>query len=218
MRKQPRQQRSLALVRSLVEATGRVIVSRGIDLATTNHIAEEAGVDIASLYQYFANKEDLIEELLRTLAEDVVQTATAYFDSFDMFRATPEELIRGALTLGLNLARQNPVILELARHPKYLFGSAGLKRLEEHMQTMATAYFRHHFRSYPIGNLHTRLYIVSISAFTVIARHLSEPTPLVRDDELIDALVAMYAPYFAQGGVRPGRGRSARPPAGPARG
>lgn len=208
MRKQPRQQRSQALVKSLLEATGRVIVDRGIDLATTNHIAGEAGVDVASLYQYFSNKEDLIEELLRSLADDVVKAATAYFDAIDMYQASPAELIRGALTLGLNMARANPVIRELARHPKYLVGSRGLSVLENQMQHMATAYFRHHFRSYPIENLNTRLYIVSISAFTLIARHLSEDAPLIRDDELIEAMVLMFAPYFESGAV-PNSGHAA---------
>lgn len=213
MRKLPRQQRSQALVKSLLEATGRVIVARGIDLATTNHIAEEAGVDIASLYQYFSNKEDLVEELLRSLADKVVQAATAYFDAIDMYQASPAELIRGALTLGLNMARANPVALELASHPKHLVGSRGLRILENQMQHMATAYFRHHFRSYPIENLHTRLYIVSISAFTLIARHLSEETPLIKDDELIEAMVLMFAPYFEIGAVpKHDHGANAGPP------
>lgn len=201
MRRQPRQQRSQALVKSLLEATGRVIVARGIDLTTTNHIAGEAGVDVASLYQYFSNKEDLIEELLRSLADEVVKAAIAYFDAIDMYRASPAELIRGALTLGLNMARANPVVRELVRHPKYLVGSRGMSVLENQMQHMATAYFRHHFRSYPIENLNTRLYIVSISAFTLIARHLSEEAPLIRDDELIEAMVLMFAPYFESGAV-----------------
>lgn len=201
MRKQPRQQRSQALVRSILEATGRVIVARGLALTTTNHIAEEAGVDIASLYQYFVNKEDLVEELLRSLAEDAVSMATAYFERIDMYRATPAELIRGALKLGMNLARANPVIRELVQHPRYIHDSQGMRRLESQMQVMATAYFRHHFRSYPIENLHTRLYVVSVSAFTLIARHLSESTPLIKDDELIEAMVMMFAPYFERGGV-----------------
>lgn len=208
MRRQPRQQRSQALVKSLVEATGRVIVARGIDLTTTNHVAEEAGVDIASLYQYFINKEDLIEELLRSLADDVIRAATRYFDSIDMYRATPAELIRGALTLGMGVARANPVIHELVRHPKYLSGSQGVRLLENQMQHMATAYFRQHFRSYPIDNLHTRLYIVSISAFAIVARHLSEEAPLVRDDELIEAMVLMFAPYFEIGAGENGAGET----------
>ena len=41
---------------SLVEATGRLVVARGVEATTMNHIAKEAGVDIASLFQYFANE------------------------------------------------------------------------------------------------------------------------------------------------------------------
>ena len=199
MRKQPRQQRSQALVRNLVEATGKVILARGLEFTTTNHVAEAARVDIASLYQYFTNKEDLVEELLRTLADEVVRAATDHFDRIDMFSATPAELIRAALRLGLEFARANPVIRELAQHPKYLYDSQGMRTLENQRQVMATAYFRHHFRSYPIENLHTRLYVTSVSAFTLITRHLSEATPVIRDDELIEAMVQMFAPYLGQG-------------------
>lgn len=199
MRKQPRQKRSQALVDSLIDATGQVIVERGLDFATTNHIAENAGVDIASLYQYFGNKEDLIEELLRRQARAIIDTATAYFDSIDMYQATPAQLIRGALSLGLAMARANPVMLELAQHPKFFFSSQGIVQLENHLQTVARAYFTHHFRDYPIDNLNTRLYVVSKSTFTLIARHLSEALPLIRDEELIDAMVLLYEPFLGAG-------------------
>ncbi|MFX9866833.1 helix-turn-helix domain-containing protein, partial [Acinetobacter baumannii] len=48
---------------------------RGLEFTTTNHIAAEAGVDIASLYQYFSNKEDLIEAWQEQLAEDLIRLA-----------------------------------------------------------------------------------------------------------------------------------------------
>ena len=201
MRKQPRQQRSRALVQSLVEATGRVIEARGLEFATTNHIAESAGVDIASLYQYFENKEDLVEELLRHHASQMVAMATDYFKSINMFEASPSALLRGALSLGLGLARRNPVLLELAQHPKFFFSSQGIVQLENHLQTVATTYFMHHFRSYPMENLQTRLYIVSKSAFTLIARHLSEPNSMISDAELVDNMVLLYAPFFESGAV-----------------
>lgn len=201
MRKKPRQQRSQAMVQSLIEATGRVIVARGLELTTTNHIAEAAGVDIASLYQYFHNKEELIEAVVQSIVEDVIKLSNDYLSSIDMFNETPEQLLRSVLTLGLATARANPVIKEIAMSSQYLSRSASRSILEQHMQNMATVYFRRHFRSYPIEDLHTRLYVVSISAFATIARHLSEPQPLIRDEELVTALVNMIAPYFQMGAI-----------------
>lgn len=45
-----------------MEAAARVFDREGID-ATTNRIAEEAGVSVGSLYQYFSDKHALLHEL-----------------------------------------------------------------------------------------------------------------------------------------------------------
>jgi AcrR family transcriptional regulator len=63
-RKRPRQARSRATVDSVLEATARVLVKRGFDGLTTNLVADEAGVSIGSLYQYFPNKAALVGALI----------------------------------------------------------------------------------------------------------------------------------------------------------
>ena len=61
-RKQPKQRRSRELVEALLEGAARVFDREGLD-ATTNRIAQEAGVSVGSLYQYFPNKEALLTAL-----------------------------------------------------------------------------------------------------------------------------------------------------------
>ena len=64
-RKTARQQRSRATVDALLEATADILIRHGYARLTTNRIAERAGVNIASLYQYFPGKEALVAELRR---------------------------------------------------------------------------------------------------------------------------------------------------------
>jgi len=59
-RKQASQARSRATVDALVEATARILITEGFDKASTNRIAEVAGVSVGSLYQYFPGKEALV--------------------------------------------------------------------------------------------------------------------------------------------------------------
>jgi AcrR family transcriptional regulator len=73
-RKQPRQGRSRATVEAILQATTYILTKRGVDGLTTNAVAERAGVNIATLYQYFPNKEALVAELGR---RHVVQTRAA---------------------------------------------------------------------------------------------------------------------------------------------
>jgi AcrR family transcriptional regulator len=62
-RKAPRQSRSQATVTAILDATARILVERGFAQASTNAIAERAGVSVGSLYQYFPNKEALVAAL-----------------------------------------------------------------------------------------------------------------------------------------------------------
>lgn len=68
-RKRPRQRRSKATVEAILEATARVLVEEGLDRASTNRIAEIAGVSIGSLYQYFPSKDALVMALLERHCE-----------------------------------------------------------------------------------------------------------------------------------------------------
>lgn len=62
-KKKPKQARSRETVETLVEATTRILERDGLEGLTTNRVAEVAGVSIGSLYQYFPNKEALVEEV-----------------------------------------------------------------------------------------------------------------------------------------------------------
>ncbi len=55
-RRTPTQTRSRRLVARILAAAARVFAEVGFDAATTNRIAEEAGVSVGSLYQFFPNK------------------------------------------------------------------------------------------------------------------------------------------------------------------
>jgi AcrR family transcriptional regulator len=62
-RKAPRQSRSQATVTAILDATARILVERGFGAASTNAVAERAGVSVGSLYQYFPSKEALVSAL-----------------------------------------------------------------------------------------------------------------------------------------------------------
>ena len=69
-RRIPRQDRSRRRVEELLDAAARLVLERGVDALTTRDIAEGAGAPVASLYQYFSDKEDVLLALgLRDMAE-----------------------------------------------------------------------------------------------------------------------------------------------------
>ena len=62
-RKRPTQRRSRETVTAIIEATIRVLADHGPDLTTTR-VAEVAGVSVGTLYQYFPNRDALINGVL----------------------------------------------------------------------------------------------------------------------------------------------------------
>lgn len=71
-RKLPLQQRSQATFDAVVESCARLLPELGYAGITTNHIAETAGVGVASLYEYFPGKDAVIAQVAERLVQRVM--------------------------------------------------------------------------------------------------------------------------------------------------
>ena len=65
LKKQAKQGRSIATVNALVEAATYILRDDGARGFTANKVAERAGVNIASFYQYYPNKQALLFHVAR---------------------------------------------------------------------------------------------------------------------------------------------------------
>lgn len=72
-RRAPQQDRAIATVDAIVEATAQLLVEEGFHKTSTNRIAERAGVSVGSLYQYFKNKEAIVAALVERFADEQFQ-------------------------------------------------------------------------------------------------------------------------------------------------
>ncbi len=69
VRRVPSQARSQARVGRLLDAAERIILRDGIDALSTHRIAAEAGVPIGTVYQFFADKQGVVDALARSYIE-----------------------------------------------------------------------------------------------------------------------------------------------------
>ena len=79
-RKQPHQQRSQATVERIVSAAGRVLAGHGYAGCSTNRIAAEADVSKGSVYQYFADKDEILTALAQRIADEMVEEIGSAID------------------------------------------------------------------------------------------------------------------------------------------
>src|SRR5439155_9755170 len=98
-RKNASQERSRATVDALIEATARILVREGFDKASTNRIAEAAGVSVGSLYQYYPGKEALVVAVIERHNQDLtalVRQTLAEVESQPIEQAT-RQLVAAAI-------------------------------------------------------------------------------------------------------------------------
>lgn len=81
-RKIPRQRRSKATVEAILEAAARVLVDTGYDGATTNVIANRAGVGVGSVYEYFPGKEAIFAALMHQVNTQMFESMMAQIGDF----------------------------------------------------------------------------------------------------------------------------------------
>lgn len=105
-RKNASQERSRATVDALVEATARILVREGFDKASTNRIAEVAGVSVGSLYQYFPSKEALVAAVIDRHNEEIVQTVRS--ELAEAMSQPVEKAVRKLVAVAVKAHRIDP--------------------------------------------------------------------------------------------------------------
>jgi AcrR family transcriptional regulator len=93
-RRKPLQRRSRLTVDQILEAAARVFAERGYAGATTNHIAQRAGVSIGSLYQYFPNKDTILVALHARHMESASEILRSMLEEALGEKRAPEHLLR----------------------------------------------------------------------------------------------------------------------------
>jgi AcrR family transcriptional regulator len=105
-RKNASQDRSRATVDALIEATARILVKEGFDKASTNRIAEAAGVSVGSLYQYFPSKEALVVAVIDRHNHDTMRLVRSAL--IEVAGQPVERVISKMVAVAIQAHRINP--------------------------------------------------------------------------------------------------------------
>ena len=138
-RKTPQQRRSREMVERILAAGRTVVLRDGYDAASTNRIAAEAGVSPGSLYQYFPNKDAVLNAIVSRYSDDVAERITAALA--DRFDETGPEMVRATLEALLDALEENAELLRIVADE--LPRSENLARaeaLEERVTGLISAY------------------------------------------------------------------------------
>jgi len=81
LRKQPTTERGQRRVNKILDATADLLVEMGYANITTNHIADRAETSVGSLYQFFKNKDAVLEALADRYLTELETSLTAFAET-----------------------------------------------------------------------------------------------------------------------------------------
>ncbi len=107
-RKLPQQERSKVTVDAILTATTRILTQVGYNKASTNRIAELAGVSIGSLYQYFPSKEALVTSLAEHHVNSMMEKIELKLQ--ELFNAPIEIVVRELVKVSIAAHGIDPML------------------------------------------------------------------------------------------------------------
>lgn len=197
MPRQPRQNRSRATVQAIIDAGFICLAEYGIEGMTSNRLAKCAGVGVGSFYEYFSNRDDL----LNAMHQQVVADITAMLGPL-----TPELVslsVRDMVTrlmheLRLLLERNDRRYLGYVKYASHFPPGAYLEPATRLLTQLLMQYILRHPELVRLKNLQVMAFIMITGGIATLVRHLSEPQPSVSFDELTAGLSNMIA-YYVEG-------------------
>jgi AcrR family transcriptional regulator len=192
MKKNPQQKRSRDTIQVMLQATARCIAKQGFDGTTSAKIAEEAGISIGSLYQYFENKEQLYNLLMETMigeALSIIEQRVTLVSNNSI-----EQMVHILLEATWEfLEQKDGVYLEVVKHWTQLNFEYGIDLLEARFFQMFTLHLLQQPRFIPIEGLSCKLYILTNATLFSIIRYINKPPQQISREALTQQLAQMFS-------------------------
>ncbi len=192
MKKQPKQKRSRDTIQVMLQATARCIAKQGFDDTTSAKIADEAGISIGSLYQYFENKEQLYNLLMETMIEEalsIIEQRVAPI-GHDSIEQVVHILLEATWEF---LEQKDGVYLEVVRHWTQLNFEYGIDLLEARFFKVFTLHLLQQPRFVPIEELNCKLYILTNATLFSIIRYINKPPQQISRAVLTKQLAQLFS-------------------------
>ena len=197
MRKKPQQQQAKLIVDHILQAAQICIVEQGLMHITTPKIAEKAGVSVGSLYQYFENKEEIIQELLRRKSENLGLALKQMVITQEQLSI--QEIIPLSIQFGFDVIRaESGFFIEVLKHWHGYNNSEAAQILEKHFFEVGMYLFNRFYRHWDFETLKHKSFVIINSTLFTMMRYVSNNSFLISEQQLRDKLSNMILAYFAQ--------------------
>lgn len=176
MTRKPQQSRSKQTYQAIVEAGFIAVANEGISGATTRRIADIAGIGVASIYEYFKNKDEIFEAMSQNLADEMASEIRKLTPS--LVRISLQECVyQLILELAKMLQKNDDRYLKCLQESLFLERTDQLGKVYRALKDLFTEHTFNHPEHLNIPNLPVVAYVLINSGVFTTIRFLSQPSP-----------------------------------------
>lgn len=192
-RKTPQQNRSVATVEAIYDATIQVLLKNGDERLTTVQVAQRAGVSVGTLYQYFPNKQALLlavleRHMLRTVEAVEEVCAAHHFQPLEMM---VEELVNCFIHAKLVNRDTSVALYRIAGQSG---GSLIVNRIRKRYETAMKAMLQtSHFAA--SADVNFMVHMIYLTMGGALRGHLESNAPLKLTNKLREHLSKLILAY-----------------------
>ena len=195
MRKRPQQQRAKRIVDDILEATLYCISQHGVLHTTTPKIAEISGVSVGSIYQYFENKEQIVEELLLRKSEKLGLGFKALV--MEEQHKSIQEVIQNSIEFGFeSLKADQGFLIEILKNWHEYSESESAQVLEKHFFEVGLYVFNRFYSHWNFETLKHKSFVIINSTLFTMMRYVSHNQFLIEEARLKTELLTMLLAYL----------------------
>ncbi|WP_180024692.1 TetR/AcrR family transcriptional regulator [Acinetobacter sp. YH1901134] len=195
MRKRPQQQRAKMIVESILQAAQLCIAEQGLLELTTPKIAEKSGLSVGSIYQYFENKEQIVEELLLRKSEQLglaLKNIVVEQEQYSIY-----EVIPLCIQFGFDMLKADRgFLIEILKHWHQYSHSDASQVLEKHFFEVGMYLFNRYYSHWNFETLKHRSFVIINSTLFTMMRYVSNNSFLITEQQLRVELSKMVLAYL----------------------
>ena len=174
---------------AIVQAAAYIFRKRGYAATTTNAIAERAGVNIASLYQYFPNKEAILGALLERHAEETRRAVAAV-----MAEHRGKDFMANARAIAKSMQAAHALEPEL--HEVFAADAARLGFVRPRIDDLFAEARARFIRESKLRDPELALWIVETCVRATFHQAFVERPKDANSDLLVDEIVRLVVPFL----------------------
>lgn len=193
-RREPRQERSRAMVARILDAGLAVLLEHGYDRASTGRVAACAGISPGSLYQYFEDKHELLAEVIERETERLRTRISGAFVRH-LAEASVLEIVRANVVTLLDTFEANAGLLRVLYEQLPPSADAHRTEFKHRVDELMTTALRLRVRGPGGERVDAIAWVLVRAVENVTINYVLDP-PAIGRDAVIDELTTLISTYL----------------------